>query len=194
MQDSSIESFQLLDKRTGIEEVIDELRASNEEEIAADMQKLIDDVWASEVMEWSDTLQNKKSLSSLKNTFVKNRLSALSKSIDVLLDDEILISRLDLSDYRQLLSKIEEQERELNNIKWELEKIAIKENNEDMVVKYAEYLYKNEPQYYQKYITSRRWKIIQNITLQVKETGDVYKKIPILWSFYAYIVKKASEW
>jgi hypothetical protein len=177
---------------SGLDGIIDELKASNEEEIAADMQRLIEDISDDETQGAVETKESKALLKDLRERLVGNRLSSLSESIDILLDDESKLSRLDLGDYQELLNKREEKEKEIIDIRKKLEKIK-DSDSEKLIVKYAEYLYTHQPYYYQKYINSRRGKIIRGIETQVKEAGDVYHKIKILKPFYDYILRKASE-
>lgn len=177
-------------KNYALDEIINELRASNEEEIASDMQLLLDSINLDETQEAAERIAWDESLSVLKKRLVESKLSTLSNSIDVLLSNEKSLSKLRRKDYEQILDKIDDQESELELIRNDLEDLS-----EQSAIAYAENLYADPKKriYYDKYIKSRRGQIIQGVKMKVEECGDIYDEISVLKPFYRFVKKNAWQ-
>jgi hypothetical protein len=91
-----------------------------------------------------------------------------------------------------LNKEIAERLEEINTIKDELNIFKTKEWKKLNTKRMAEYLYENHRDHYDRYISSRRYAVIQWIEKDVKKYERVYEKIPVLSRFYKMIVKLAS--
>ena len=174
------------DSKVEIEEIMRELHAVNEEEIANEMQELINEVSTDETKESAST--SKELLEDFKKKLVKDKLYSLSNKVDLLFEEEGVLSQLQEEQFEILLDSLTQKESALEQIKKDLESIRA-----SSVQDYAVYLFDNHKKYYKKYIASKRFAVIESVKELTEETGEYLRPIPILAGRYTQLKTLANR-
>lgn len=177
--------------------VVDELKASVEEEYWNKLQGLVEEItWSAEFRKNNSSLERIEDINSIDRWLISlevdNDITTLNEEVTIRIKNEELLNEYKKEEFITLQENTELQLAEIKAIKDELEDFKklwweLLDNTEVAV-----YLHDKYPLYYTRYIDTIKSKIAYVVEKKTKEYREFYDNIPLVSSIYNAIEERAN--